>query len=83
MKIIKFLVLILSLSGCLSQPYHKEVRLMLGTIVEITCQDRAAIASAFEEIKKIEAIANNFNPDSEISKLNAGGWFRPVRTYST
>lgn len=46
---------------------------MLGTIVEITCQDRAAITSAFEEIKKIEIIANNFNPDSEISRLNAAG----------
>ena len=73
MKIVNFLVLILSLSGCLSEPYHKEARLMLGTIVEITCQDRAAITSAFEEIKKIETIANIFNPDSEISRLNAAG----------
>lgn len=46
---------------------------MLGTIVEITCQDRAAIRSAFEEIKRIETIANNFNPDSEISRLNSAG----------
>ena len=27
---------------------------MLGTIVEITCQDRAAITSAFEEIKRLK-----------------------------
>ena len=27
---------------------------MLGTIVEITCQDRAAIRSAFEEIKRLK-----------------------------
>ncbi|MEK6568333.1 MAG: FAD:protein FMN transferase [Candidatus Omnitrophota bacterium] len=52
---------------------------MLGTIVEITCQDRAAITSAFEEIKKIETIANNFNPDSEISRLNAAGKIQASR----
>ncbi len=79
MKIVNFLVLLLSLSGCLSEPYHKEARLMLGTIVEITCQDRAAITSAFEEIKKIETIANNFNPDSEISRLNAAGKIQASR----
>ena len=67
------LFVLFSLSGCSFQPYHKEARLMLGTIVEITCQDRAAITSAFEEIKKIEIIANNFNPGSEISRLNATG----------
>ena len=65
--------LLFSATGCFQKPYHKEARLMLGTIVEITCQDRAAITSAFEEIKKIETIANNFNPDSEISRLNAAG----------
>lgn len=52
---------------------------MLGTIVEITCQDRAAITSAFEEIKKIETIANIFNPDSEISRLNAAGKIQASR----
>ena len=67
------LFVLFSLSGCSFQSYHKEARLMLGTIVEITCQDRAAITSAFEEIKKIEIIANNFNPGSEISRLNAAG----------
>ena len=67
------LFVLFSLSGCSFQSYHKEARLMLGTIVEITCQDRAAITSAFEEIKKIEIIANNFNPGSEISRLNATG----------
>ena len=76
MKKLKLLILILGLAGCSFRPYHKEARLLLGTIVEITCQDHAAIASAFEEIEKIDKIANNFNPDSEISKLNAGGWIQ-------
>src|SRR3989338_109399 len=65
--------LLFSAVGCSFRPYHKEVRLIMGTIVEITCQDHTAIASAFKEIEKIDKIANNFNPDSEISKLNAGG----------
>lgn len=46
---------------------------MLGTIVEITCQDQIAIASAFKEIEKIDKIANNFDPNSEISRFNAVG----------
>lgn len=45
----------------------------MGTFVEITCQDKQAMNEAFLEIKKIEAIANNFNPSSEISKLNLEG----------
>lgn len=59
--------------GCFQKPYHKEARLMLGTIVEITCQDQIAIASAFKEIEKIDKIANNFDPNSEISRFNAAG----------
>jgi thiamine biosynthesis lipoprotein len=46
---------------------------MMGTIVEIICQDKDAISEAFEEIKKIERIANNFDPHSEISQLNRDG----------
>lgn len=45
----------------------------MGTIVEITCQDKPAINAAFEEIKKIEKIANNFDPASEISRFNRDG----------
>lgn len=45
----------------------------MGTFVEITCQDKSAIEQAFEEIRKIEAAANNFEPASEISRLNKDG----------
>lgn len=65
--------LLFSAIGCFQKPYHKEARLMLGTIVEITCQDQIAIASAFKEIEKIDKIANNFDPNSEISRFNAAG----------
>lgn len=60
-------------SGCSHRPYYKESRMMMGTIVEITCQDKSAINSGFEEIRKIEKIANNFDPASEISRLNQDG----------
>ncbi|MFH1201654.1 MAG: FAD:protein FMN transferase [Candidatus Omnitrophota bacterium] len=45
----------------------------MGTFAEITCQDKDAINAAFEEISKIEAIASNFDPSSEISQLNRMG----------
>lgn len=60
-------------SGCSHRPYYKESRVMMGTIVEITCQDKYAISAGFEEIKKIEKIADNFDPSSEISRLNQDG----------
>lgn len=46
---------------------------MMGTFVEIICQDKTAINSAFEEIREIEKLANKFAPDSEISRLNKNG----------
>lgn len=64
---------LLVLPGCSRRPYFKESRLMMGTIVEITCQDKAAINSAFKEIESVERTADNFNPESEISKLNRAG----------
>ncbi len=76
---IKFLILfsacylLFVITGCSQAPYYKESRLLMGTIVEITCRDKGAIGEAFEEIKKIEKIANNFNPGSEISRLNRDG----------
>ena len=63
----------LLLSGCSQRPYYKETRLLMGTFVEITCQDNSAIEQAFQEIRKIEAAANNFEPSSEISRLNKDG----------
>lgn len=61
------------LTGCSQKPYQKETRVMMGTFVEITCQDKAAMDAAFEEIKKIENIANKFEQASEISRLNKNG----------
>lgn len=65
--------LLFAISGCSAKPYHKETRVMMGTFVEITCQDKTAMNAAFEEIKKIEKIANKFDPASEVSQLNKNG----------
>ena len=68
-----FMATCLFLSGCSQRPYYKETRLLMGTFVEISCQDKSAIDEAFQEIRKIEAAANNFEPSSEISRLNKDG----------
>lgn len=68
--------LLSAVMGCAQKPYYKESRLMMGTIVEITCQDKFAINAAFEEIKNIERIADNFDPGSEISQLKRNGRIR-------
>ena len=67
------LFICLFLSGCSQRPYYKETRLLMGTFVEITCQDKKAIEQAFQEIRKIEVAANNFDSSSEISRLNKDG----------
>ena len=59
--------------GCSSKPYYSETRIVMGTFVEITCQDKGAIQKAFEEIKKIDTIANIFESSSEVSLLNRQG----------
>jgi len=58
---------------------HKETRLVLGTVVEITIghpdRDLARMASkeAFDEIERVDALLSNHNPQSEIAGLNASG----------
>ena len=76
-KLLKLLLFYLLLQaipyGCSHKPYHKETRLIMGTVAEITCQDKEAINAAFSEMEKIEKIANNFIPESELSALNRQG----------
>ncbi|MFC1594620.1 FAD:protein FMN transferase, partial [Candidatus Omnitrophota bacterium] len=64
---------ILSLSqGCVQKqsPYHTESNLIMGTVVEITCQDRQAIHAAFSEMEHIERLLSIYDATSEISQLN-------------
>jgi len=58
---------------------QKEVRLLLGTVVEITIGHsderlaRDAAAKAFDEIERVDALLSSHNPESEIARLNAAG----------
>ena len=61
------------LIGCSQKPYHKESRFLMWTLIEITCQDKRAASAAFDEIKRIEKIANKFDPLAEVSQLNTKG----------
>ncbi|MCK9555309.1 FAD:protein FMN transferase [bacterium] len=65
-------VLWVGLSGC-SRPYYTETCLMMGTFAKITCQDQEAIGAAFKEMSRVDAIADNFDSSSEISRLNKTG----------
>ncbi|MFC1704173.1 FAD:protein FMN transferase [Candidatus Omnitrophota bacterium] len=57
--------------GCVKkQPYHTESRLLMGTVVEITCQDKQAIQVAFREMEDVERLLSIFDDNSEISQLN-------------
>jgi thiamine biosynthesis lipoprotein len=59
--------------GCSQQAYYKDSKFLMGTVVEISCPDKQALDIAFEEIKRIDKLLNKFNPESEVSKLNATG----------
>lgn len=65
--------LVLCACGCSAKPYHAQTRLIMGTVVEITAQDKKAIDAAFTEIERIDALMSNYRPNSEISQLNANG----------
>lgn len=55
---------------------HKQMRYMLGTLCEITVYDeepkRAELATnlAFEEMQRVERLLSNYDPESELSRMN-------------
>ncbi|MFH1656008.1 MAG: FAD:protein FMN transferase [Candidatus Omnitrophota bacterium] len=59
--------------GCSQQAYYKDSRFLMGTLIEITCPDQQAMEIAFDEIKRIDGLLSKFNPESEVSRLNAAG----------
>jgi thiamine biosynthesis lipoprotein len=72
-------------SGCGGKyEVHKETRLLMGTVVEITIGHpdrelaRKAAARAFGEIERVDALLSSHNPESEITGLNASGAAGPV-----
>jgi thiamine biosynthesis lipoprotein len=81
-----FLVLCaLAVWGCGGKyKVHKETRLLLGTIVEITIGEAdgevaaRAAALAFDEIERVDALLSSHNPESEVALLNASGAQEPT-----
>ncbi|HDZ76472.1 MAG TPA: FAD:protein FMN transferase [Candidatus Omnitrophica bacterium] len=69
-KIVCVLFLTFTIFGCIHKPYYTETRLIMGTVVEITAQDKDAINAAFFEIERIDALMSSYDPDSEVSRLN-------------
>ena len=70
-------------SGCGSQAAApvKETRLLLDTAIEITAYGKDAktgIAKAFGEYERIQRIADRFQPDSDISRVNRAAGGAPV-----
>jgi thiamine biosynthesis lipoprotein len=54
-----------------------EVRISVFTDEEEACVD-SAIAAAFEEIQRLEAMMTNWKPESEVSRINAAAGEHPV-----
>jgi len=60
-------------SGCQQKQLYKDTRLMMGTFVEVVSPDQRALPIVFDEIKRIEKLLSKYDPQSEISRLNAAG----------
>lgn len=55
---------------------HKQMRYVMGTLCEIQVYDSeeshalTAMNGAFEEMERVDLLLSNYNPDSELSRLN-------------
>lgn len=55
-----------------SKPY-KESHILMDTIIDITAYGphrEAAVRAAFDEFRRMQGIADRFNPDSQVSQIN-------------
>jgi thiamine biosynthesis lipoprotein len=65
----------------------RRARPLLGTFVEITVADRsaeeasAAIEAAFAEVARVHALMSFHEAPSDVSRLNAQAWARPVAVH--
>jgi len=64
-----FCTLCLGMTGC-QKPLYQETQFIMGTFVEVKSTDVRASAIVFDEFKKLEAIFNLFDRNSELSRLN-------------
>jgi len=72
--LILFIFLLMLLSSCAKKPiYYRQIRFMLGTIVEVTSDSKEAGEIAFREISRIENILSRYKEYSDIGQLNKLG----------
>jgi Membrane-associated lipoprotein involved in thiamine biosynthesis len=84
---IVLLIVLVSIAGCSSpqnwvapKPY-KETQFVMDTIIEITAygpNSETAVNAAFDEFKRVQAISDHFNPDSQVSRINQMAGVSPV-----
>lgn len=74
--ILSILVISLIVSGCAqlsSEKPYKESRFLMDTLIEITAygpQGQVAVKDAFSEFERMYALANQYDPNSQVSKVN-------------
>lgn len=56
--------------GCSPRAYRNRF-VILGTFVEVLCEDKKAAGIVYQEFKRLEKVFNFYDPDSEISRLNS------------
>ncbi len=68
-----FAFLCMLLSGCDFNKLYTDNRTVMGTFVETTSPDKRAAQIVFDELTRLENILSAYNPESEVSRLNAHG----------
>ncbi|MDD5574773.1 MAG: FAD:protein FMN transferase [Candidatus Omnitrophica bacterium] len=63
-------LLVVLVAGC-QKPLYQETAFIMGTFVEVKSPDARAHAIVFDEFKKLEALFNLFDPQSELARLNS------------
>ena len=75
-------LLALALSGCASQPKpYKESRFLMDTLIDITAYGANApdaVKAAFGEFERIHAMANQYDVNSQLSRINLAAGIEPV-----
>jgi thiamine biosynthesis lipoprotein len=64
------------LSGCQQEKLYRDTQVMMGTFVEVISPDSRAAGIAFGEIKRLEKLLSKYDPQSDVSRLNASGELR-------
>ncbi|MBM3249567.1 MAG: FAD:protein FMN transferase [Candidatus Omnitrophica bacterium] len=62
-----------ALFGCQEREFYTDKRVMMGTFIEVTSQDRRAGQIVFSEFGRIENLLSKYKAESEVSRLNRLG----------